>query len=318
MAKNRKGKVRKTKPLNYKHEAMFNALFNYADQILEHKRDDADYIIDPIIDEICLKVDSHFKRIANRMYITYGLALTLKVETYLNNEVLSIIKQDLAGPRKLRPEMLLLLTFDYLFNTIKHKECSVTFSSFRHLIQSTITRLNNVIVNAKVISYNYDALEIMVGNSKGPLVYKDVKLGEKTRNDLKYKASILFTMVADWVDELKDPATITAINESKDMIVKVTEIFNEGTIIDKSTLVKYIEDEIMSIEIDGVKPMTGLVITYGILGYLSSVKPSNIFKTHFGNLDLTNLGNIDLDNKVVANNVMVVVDMLDECVIEYD
>lgn len=317
MAKNRKGKSRKTVVLNVKHEAMFNALFTYAGQILENKKNDPTYILDSIVEDIAIKVDRHFNVVTNSLFRKYGLVYANKVESYLQNEILDVIKTDVAGPKKLRVEMMLILTLDYLFNKVKHPGTIKAFSPYRHRMEATITLLNNIIVNAKIISYNYDAIEIMVGAMSGPLVFKDTTLGAKVKQDLKYKSTVLFTLLPLWVEELTDKPTIDAIESCRGKIAELTTAFNDVTRMDKTALHKYITDELMEITVEDEKPINGLVIIYGILGFLSSVKHSNIFRAHFGDLDLTNIGNEDLNDKVVANNIGVIIDKLKDYELTY-
>lgn len=331
MAKVRKQRIKKyqgsasKKPLVVRQEAVYNALYNYADKIKNQMVEKNITDIDPDIVKVADIILDNFNRASNKIIHIYGKAFSDKVIDYLNNKIGDVIDSDLiekSGPGKLRPDFMLLISIDYLLNRAKHKRSSNEFAWCRLTIESIIKKYKAEPSIQKQFGYNTVAFEHMLGDKSIPLEWNDKhsKL-EHVKMTARYHASLMFSVLPLFYssDEIKDKNTIAGYENASKNILAYNSALGDETRVDKTQLIKHIEENIRDAEEDGTILVSKMSVFYALLRHIRDYdRASDIHKVHFGEIGVDGHDNIDLRNEVVKNNVDFAYGQLMSFQVEFD
>lgn len=331
MAKVRKHRVKPYKgkaskqPLVVRHEAVYNALYNYADKIKNQIVEKNITDIDPDIVKVSDIILGNFSRASQKIIHIYGNEFSDKVIDYLNNQIGDVIDGDLVedgGPGMLRPDFMLLISIDYLLNRAKHKRSTNEFAWCRLSIENIIRKYKNEPTIQKQFGYNTIAFEHMLGNKNDPLVWveRNSKL-EHLKMTAKYHASLMFSVLPLFYDEeeIKDKNAIASFMAANDNITTYNTALGEESRVDKTGLVKHIEENIRDAEEDGTIIVSKSSVFYALLKYIREhEKVSEIHKVHFSTVGYTEHTNVDLRRSEVMNNVDFAYEQLTQYKVEFD
>lgn len=298
MAKVRKKKSASKNTVVIKHEAIFNTIFGYARQILEWKENNPDRYLDGKIYKISKLVFSYFETVVSKTS-RFSKKTTDNITKYLDNNVYTVMDEDIKTNKKLVPEVMLLLSLDYLLNEAKHNETKKIMSLHRHMFNHALYMLKEYSNAPAVVGYNQLGLMKMLDKTNDALVIRKLSFADKIREKQKYLAKLLLSVMHLYWDDIEDSDMLVCINKVKLVIAEINEnsdeLFNENIELLKS----YIEKEVFYTDDDGDIPIGRNTLFYSIIGKLASIKQSNIYSTYFDEVKY------DLNNKDISNNPLI-------------